>query len=114
MRAHVFGRKLDGDGKAGRQIVSAEVPIVYPIRKRGTPTGSHQACDTKQDARPPAELHGVGGICKNAALPAYAERSSTIRHQGREWTEKGTMMRGWKPVNDTVKLRSLFQPPRLR
>lgn len=37
MRAHVFGRKLDADGKAVRQIVFAEVPILYPIRKRVRP-----------------------------------------------------------------------------
>ena len=35
MRAHVFYRRLDESGQAVRQIVMAELPILYPIR-RGT------------------------------------------------------------------------------
>ncbi len=37
MRAHVFGRKLDADGKPARRIVLAEVPVLYPINKRTRP-----------------------------------------------------------------------------
>lgn len=37
MRAHVFFRRLDESGQPTRQIVMAELPVLYPIRKGTRP-----------------------------------------------------------------------------
>ncbi len=57
MRAHVFYRRLDESGRPERQIVMAELPILYPIRK-----GTRPPDVTKPGARQGSRKHPVSHI----------------------------------------------------